>query len=439
MAVWPPSAPPIAHGLPGSSGPGVEAVVRALAVGDADRVDGRQVDDVETHRRDRRQAGGGGAQRARLVRRGALGAREELVPGGEGAELAVDPQRERARQRRRRAVDGAPHQRHRRRPLGGRRPARPAPSRPRSALARADRARRVGGADPAARGALVGHAARPPRAPGPRPGRRRSAGAGRAARSRSRRARAMTSKLHGPAFVGTKLAWYTVVARGSQRQLAPARRRLRATPVPAVVRGGPCRTQASRRSWPSAMTVALTCSGRPTAALAGWAPPSTAGRTSSISTRPTDAGTPVLPVTSARRRPAYRACPARRRGAARLSVARRAQEPARKTMIEAGLGPLAADCLGGMDGGRALLVRRDGRRRRRPGPIPAAAIWHVPPLLLSGRRFVEPNVAPRYQLWVRHRTESGTAASPRRSRATSAARSRRSPRTVTPCRAIAGH
>ena len=62
MASWPPSAPPIAHGLPGSSGAGRQRVVAALAVGDADRMDGRQVDDVEAHlgdvaealRRDRR-------------------------------------------------------------------------------------------------------------------------------------------------------------------------------------------------------------------------------------------------------------------------------------------------------------------------------------------------------------------------------------------------
>ena len=52
MASWPPSLLPIAHGEPGSSGPGVEGVVGALAVDLADRVDRRQVDDVEAHRGD---------------------------------------------------------------------------------------------------------------------------------------------------------------------------------------------------------------------------------------------------------------------------------------------------------------------------------------------------------------------------------------------------
>ena len=48
----------------------------------------------------------------------ALGAREHLVPGGEGAERAVDPERERSCHRGPRAVGGALHQGHRRR-LGG--------------------------------------------------------------------------------------------------------------------------------------------------------------------------------------------------------------------------------------------------------------------------------------------------------------------------------
>ena len=54
-AVWPPSAEPIAQGLPGSPGEHSVDVVRPLAVGHADRVDRRQVDDREAHRRDRRQ------------------------------------------------------------------------------------------------------------------------------------------------------------------------------------------------------------------------------------------------------------------------------------------------------------------------------------------------------------------------------------------------
>src|SRR5688500_13165370 len=63
----------------------VERVVPALARGGAYRVDGRQIDDVETHLRDRRQPLGGGAERAglRRVRGRALGPGEELVPAAE--------------------------------------------------------------------------------------------------------------------------------------------------------------------------------------------------------------------------------------------------------------------------------------------------------------------------------------------------------------------
>ena len=49
-ASWPPAAEPIAHGDPTSPGSAVDGVVAALAVHLADRMDGRQVDDVETHR-----------------------------------------------------------------------------------------------------------------------------------------------------------------------------------------------------------------------------------------------------------------------------------------------------------------------------------------------------------------------------------------------------
>ena len=56
-ASWPPSSPPMAHGLPGSPGLAVERVVGALAMGPADGVDGRQVDDVEAHARRRARAG----------------------------------------------------------------------------------------------------------------------------------------------------------------------------------------------------------------------------------------------------------------------------------------------------------------------------------------------------------------------------------------------
>ena len=99
MASWPPSLLPIAQGDPTSSGVGVERVVGALAVHLADRVDRRQVDDVEAHRRDRLEPLGGGAEGAAddlaglLVDVGALGAREELVPAREQRALAVDEER----------------------------------------------------------------------------------------------------------------------------------------------------------------------------------------------------------------------------------------------------------------------------------------------------------------------------------------------------------
>ncbi len=86
MAVWPPSSLPMAHGLPGSSGAGRQGVVGAFAVGHADGVDRRQVEDVEAH--------GRGPGHAVVGRRPQTTLRpgEELVPGGEHGPLPVDPQ-----------------------------------------------------------------------------------------------------------------------------------------------------------------------------------------------------------------------------------------------------------------------------------------------------------------------------------------------------------
>ena len=47
MAVCPPSGPPIAQGTPGSSGPELVTLFGALAERRPDRVDRRQVEDVE--------------------------------------------------------------------------------------------------------------------------------------------------------------------------------------------------------------------------------------------------------------------------------------------------------------------------------------------------------------------------------------------------------
>ncbi len=97
IASWPPSAAPIAQGEPTSSGPASRRVVAALAVDPADRVDRRQVEHVEAHRRHLRQplrGGGEGAGDGRVLlgrRHRTLGAGEELVPGGEEGPRPVNP------------------------------------------------------------------------------------------------------------------------------------------------------------------------------------------------------------------------------------------------------------------------------------------------------------------------------------------------------------
>ena len=100
MASWPPSGEPMAHGEPGSPGAGRQRVVPALARGGPDRVDRRQVDDVEAHVARSRPAGGRrcaacrtAAAPARRVDLGALRAREELVPGAVQRPLPVHDQR----------------------------------------------------------------------------------------------------------------------------------------------------------------------------------------------------------------------------------------------------------------------------------------------------------------------------------------------------------
>ena len=65
MAVCPPRPLPIAHGLPGSSGPGSRVLLRPLAVADADGMDRRQVEDVEAHGRHPRHARGSAVRRSR--------------------------------------------------------------------------------------------------------------------------------------------------------------------------------------------------------------------------------------------------------------------------------------------------------------------------------------------------------------------------------------
>ena len=64
MESCPPSGEPMAYGLPGSLGLGVEGVVRPLRAVVPDRVDRGEVDDVEAHRGDRAEPLGRGAQGA---------------------------------------------------------------------------------------------------------------------------------------------------------------------------------------------------------------------------------------------------------------------------------------------------------------------------------------------------------------------------------------
>ena len=83
------------RGRPGVALSRGEGVVRTLAVHFADRVDGRQIQHVESHRRDSRQALGRGAERAALdgpvlQTLGPFGAGEELVPGADAGPLAFD-------------------------------------------------------------------------------------------------------------------------------------------------------------------------------------------------------------------------------------------------------------------------------------------------------------------------------------------------------------
>ena len=103
--LWPPSSEPMAHGLPGSAAVARDVVVASLAVRAADRVDGRQVQDVEAHPGDVGEPLldiAEGAVRARLAGR----AREQLVPGAEARPLEIDQHLELARVAARQAAIG---------------------------------------------------------------------------------------------------------------------------------------------------------------------------------------------------------------------------------------------------------------------------------------------------------------------------------------------
>ena len=87
-ASWPPSSAPIAHGLPGSPRPASSALFRPLRFVTPDRVDRRQVDDVEAELGQLRQHLGDAAEAAPRTR-------EQLVPGAEARPLAFDVDLER--------------------------------------------------------------------------------------------------------------------------------------------------------------------------------------------------------------------------------------------------------------------------------------------------------------------------------------------------------
>ena len=87
MAVWPPSARADGPRAARVVGPGVERVVAALAVRAADRVDRRQVDDVEAH------VGDGGQPLARRPRSPPSDRGNSSYHALHRATLAVDPQR----------------------------------------------------------------------------------------------------------------------------------------------------------------------------------------------------------------------------------------------------------------------------------------------------------------------------------------------------------
>ena len=79
--------------------PGLQGVVATLAVGDSDRMDRGEVEDIEAHCGDVWQSRDAIAERAVLSGNGALAARDHLVPGAVNGPLAIDHQRKEPRPR----------------------------------------------------------------------------------------------------------------------------------------------------------------------------------------------------------------------------------------------------------------------------------------------------------------------------------------------------
>ena len=268
-ASWPPSAEPMAHGLPGSSAPAASVLSRPLRWVVPIGWIGRQVDDVEAEVGDVGEVLGRPLQPAER-------AREQLVPGGMGGGRPIDPER----LRRRWPTAGRRGGRRRRRPPRGR-------SRPRAGRPASSSVRRVPAAAVAQAVGVGGVDPRRQVLEQPRPllqlqvhvlARRRPSPRSRGARWRSGRS-SLDHQLVRPDLGRAIGAGPPVVRRRWRRGRCASR------PSPARRQ----RTRAAMTSCPSAMSVAETATTSPTTALAGN-PAGVRGWTSSItiggSTRP---------------------------------------------------------------------------------------------------------------------------------------------------------
>lgn len=88
----PPASLPIAQGLPGRIRSTVERVVRAFAIGVADRINRREVHNIEAEVAQLGQAALGVPKGAGLPALATLRSHEHLVPGSEASFLAIDNQ-----------------------------------------------------------------------------------------------------------------------------------------------------------------------------------------------------------------------------------------------------------------------------------------------------------------------------------------------------------
>ena len=267
-----------------------QGVVGALAVDLADRVDRRQVDDVEAHVGDgveplgRGREGAAGDLAGLGVVGRALGAREELVPAAVERARAVGVHRERA-------LDGD---------QVAQRVARRAP---RSTSGTGSAASRAAAGRFLSRRGLDRAVERPRGAALP------SGSAGtfvRATRSSSRSPSVNISSTSISAAILISASCFQVPNGSDHASTRRSRRRRRPGVTQAVVAVGHARrawssgpaagavpsgsvstTSAPSMSWPSRNTLAVTGNGSPTVALAGWRPRSTSGVTFMTGMRPT--------------------------------------------------------------------------------------------------------------------------------------------------------